>query len=128
MNILIVGGMMQDMSNLRAVMGLGHEVWLAPASKAADRLFRQFNPDAVVLMARDLDPSYPQLVHDFRKQAGQRHLTLLALAPFTHLKIIQQVLDWGVDAFLTSPCDMVRVKKRLLSLREDERTDRLALR
>jgi AmiR/NasT family two-component response regulator len=116
MKILVVNALLDEVRSLRRIMGPQHEVWCANGFKSAETMFKSFKPDAVVLSISDLSPSYQLLIGALQKN---ERCPIVAFAPFTHLKLIQQVLDWGVDAYLSSPCDMQRIKKRLEVLLED---------
>ena len=118
MKILVINAALSDLRALRAAMGPQHDVWVANGLKSAPTLYKSFKPDAVVFFTRDLNPAHPQLIRAFQ---NEHNCPILALAPFTHLNLINQVLDWGVDSYLNFPCDIQRVKKRLLSLMEADR-------
>lgn len=116
MRVLIVSGSMDQARELRNLYGPGHEVWNATGAKSSEQLFRTFRPDAVVMFLSDLSPDHRARIAFFRSHQGNRSCAVLAVAPFTHLKLVQQVLDWGVDAYLASPCTLRRVKNRLEEL------------
>ncbi|GEM_PF-5976864 len=126
MRVLMVNGLFDEVRELRSQLGFRHEVWAASGGKNVETLFRSANPDAVVMCLSDLHPDHRKRAEFFQRAWGQRPRVLLALAPFTHFKLIQQVLDWGVDAYLATPCDMGRVGRRLEELvggRESDGTD-----
>ena len=116
MRVLMVDGLFDEVRELRSQLGFRHEVWAASGGKSVETLFKSAHPDAVVMCLSDLHPDHRKRAEFFQKAWGQRPRILLALAPFTHFKLIQQVLDWGVDAYLATPCDMGRVRKRLEEL------------
>jgi len=117
MRVLAINGVLDQVKSLRGELGSGHEVWWSPnGGRVAEHLFRGFKPHAVVMFLNDLNPDHKKSIVIFRHPKGRDACAVVVVAPFTHLKLVQQVLDWGVDAYLASPCGMDRVKRRLEDL------------
>ena len=113
MKILMINANFREIRELRHILGDGHEVWAANNERSAKSLFQTFKPHAAVLFLNDLNPSNEKLVQVFQGKNGSLHCHVVGLAPFSNFRLIQQVLDWGVDAYLSLPCDMQRVKRLL---------------
>lgn len=119
MKILAIDALLKDLLDLRETMGLEHDVWNTPTFDNDPALLNSFSPDAIVLFMRNLNPIHPTMIRSIRET---RKCPILALTPpDTRPNRIHQAFVWGVDSFLTFPCDMLRVKRHLLSLHEATR-------
>jgi len=126
MRVLIIDGQLNDARDLRTQWKYSHEVRSASSLKNIESLCRSFDPDAAVMYLADMDPKHRRLVEFFQKTNPLFPCLVLVVAPFTHLRLIQRVFDWGVDAFLSAPCDVWRVRKqieKLMKMRESTKEE-----
>ena len=121
MRILMTNARHNEVRDMRNLWESPHEVKAASGEKKIASLYKAFKPDAVIMFISDMNPEHRGLLEFFRR-AHEPHPCVVAVAPFTHFRLINQVLDWGMDAYLVAPCRMLRVKNQIEKLMRERVT------
>lgn len=102
--ILIIDGMVDAADGLSTLFkAMGHETWVAAASRAVVDDIRQFAPDIVFLSLEMTQPGGSELAEVIRSETGIAQPFLIALTDSRDPQVHATTQAIGIEAFIRRP-------------------------